>query len=172
VAKPPDVSWYVDFAQVRNANTAKPAIEQQRVTPRVIHHGTICLSGILCVSQLQADRSLLDFFEVALDNNGQAVLTWADNGQVPVGTRPVRATDNHIFFGKQLTGPSAYSQQYNVCGRVVGPEAAAAVSTTPSAATGGPLPNTGRGLPPQAALLLSATVVAAAAMVLRRRSAA
>jgi hypothetical protein len=119
-AQPPDVSWNVDFAQIRNANTRTPSIAQSRISDHVIHHGSICLSGILCANALQADRSLLDFFQITLGPDGLAHVTWADNGQVPAGERPVRAKDNRIFYAKQISGASAYSQRYTVCGETFG----------------------------------------------------
>jgi hypothetical protein len=70
--------WYVDFAQVRGANTSKPQIKQSRPYPYSIHHGDICLEGILC--ELGGDRSLLDFFQVQVGPDGRANIAFANNG--------------------------------------------------------------------------------------------
>jgi hypothetical protein len=70
--------WYVDFAQVRGANTSRPQIKQSRPYPYSIHHGDICLEGILC--ELGGDRSLLDFFQVQVGPDGRANIAFANNG--------------------------------------------------------------------------------------------
>jgi len=66
---PASASWDVDFTQVTAANTASPAF-----TPSVavsgIHSGCIQTGG--SGSALCGDRSLLDFFQLAVDHNGKA----------------------------------------------------------------------------------------------------
>jgi hypothetical protein len=69
--------WHVDFAQVRNANTMSPSIKQSRPYPSSIHHGDICLQGILCL--LGGDRSLLDFFQLQVGPDGRANIAFANN---------------------------------------------------------------------------------------------
>jgi hypothetical protein len=72
-----DNDWFVDFAQVRNASSAKPQIKQSRPYPNSIHHGDICLEGILCI--LGGDRSLLDFFQIQVGPDGMANIAFANN---------------------------------------------------------------------------------------------
>ncbi|MFN2593349.1 MAG: exo-alpha-sialidase, partial [Actinomycetota bacterium] len=49
--------WHVDFAQVTNADTGNPTVHQSRPYPGRIHHGDVCLNGLLCIAG--GDRSLL-----------------------------------------------------------------------------------------------------------------
>jgi hypothetical protein len=104
-ASPDDTTaqWYVDFAQLRQANTDAPAITTSRVSDHVVHHGSICQKGILCVSQVGDDRSLGDFFELAVDPSGNAQVTWSDNGDVVKPT----AADRHVYWARQTSGPTA-----------------------------------------------------------------
>ncbi|MCU1587066.1 MAG: hypothetical protein JWN31_559 [Frankiales bacterium] len=76
-------TWTVAFAQLGKANTAAPQqlSYSEAVTP-AIHKGDICLNGTFC-DVLGGDRSLLDFFEVAIDKNGRANLAFADNAGAP-----------------------------------------------------------------------------------------
>jgi hypothetical protein len=88
--------WTVAFAQLKNAahtRRGKPAPTvldyNQAITP-TIHIGDICQNGTLCslvpVSGAPfstGDRSLLDFFQVAIDREGRANLAIADNAQAP-----------------------------------------------------------------------------------------
>jgi hypothetical protein len=91
--------WHVDFAQVRDANTSEPTITRSRVSDHVIHHGSICQKGILCVSQLGDDRSLGDFFELAIGPDGRAQLAWSDNGD---------KSTRRVWWGAQTSGPGAF----------------------------------------------------------------
>jgi hypothetical protein len=92
-----DNVWYVDFAQVKKANTASPQIKQSRPYPAAIHRGDICLQGILCV--LGGDRSLLDFFQIQVGPDGKANIAFANNAS-PDGTQ-------RIWYVGQTGGPSA-----------------------------------------------------------------
>ena len=96
-----DNNWYVDFAQVRNANTKAPQVSQSRVMPNTIHHGSICLMGILCVNALGGDRSLLDFFQIQVGPDGLANIAFANNGS-PDTTR-------RVWYAKQTGGRPAGS---------------------------------------------------------------
>jgi len=89
--------WYVDFAQVRNAATQTPQIEQSRIMPNKIHHGDICLNGILC--ELGGDRSLLDFFQIQVGPDGMANIAFANNGSPDEQLR--------VWYARQTGGRSA-----------------------------------------------------------------
>jgi hypothetical protein len=96
--------WQVHFAQVRGATTAHPSITRALVTSGFNHVGDICLNGLLC--ELGGDRSLLDFFELAIGTDGMAQIAYADN-------HTVSATDGrkgHVIWAKQLGGRSAYAR--------------------------------------------------------------
>jgi hypothetical protein len=69
--------WKVHFAQVRNATTAHPSITRALIDTDPIHQGDICLNGLLCIAG--GDRSLADFFELAIGPDGMAQIAYADN---------------------------------------------------------------------------------------------
>lgn len=101
-ASPDDTKaeWSVDFAQVRNANTASPAIVNARVSDHRVHLGSICQKGILCFSALGDDRSLGDFFELAINPaTGLAGVTWSDNGRT--------GQPKQVYYTSQTAGSSA-----------------------------------------------------------------
>jgi hypothetical protein len=102
--------WTVAFAQLANAThlhngRARPTVLNytNTITP-VIHIGDICQNGTLCDLGVdnpvapRKDRSLLDFFQVAIDKDGRAHLAIADN----------KAAPGQLFsaYTSQLTGYS------------------------------------------------------------------
>jgi hypothetical protein len=104
-----DNDWHVDFAQVRNANTGAPAIKQSRPYPSSIHHGDVCLQGILCI--VGGDRSLLDFFQIQVGPDGRANIAFANNAS-PDGQQ-------RIWYAGQIGGKRAGNglQDTNWCTR-------------------------------------------------------
>lgn len=101
--------WHVDFAQVTNADTTNPTVHQSRPYPDRIHHGDVCLNGLLCI--LGGDRSLLDFFQVQVGENGMANIAFDNNGS-PDNTR-------RVWYARQTSGPgignALHDSQY--CGQ-------------------------------------------------------
>lgn len=91
--------WFVDFAQVTGAAGSHPRISRSRVYPRSIHHGDICLNGILCLAG--GDRSLLDFFQIQIGPDGVANIAFANN-RTPDGQL-------RVWFARQTGGPRAGS---------------------------------------------------------------
>jgi hypothetical protein len=92
-----DNDWFVDFAQVRNAASSSPVIAQSRVYPESIHHGDICLQGILCTAG--GDRSLLDFFQVQIGPDGAAHIAFSNNATPDSELR--------VWYARQVAGPPA-----------------------------------------------------------------
>jgi hypothetical protein len=90
--------WFVDFAQIRAADTAHPQVSQARPYRSRIHHGDVCLLGILCTT---GDRSLLDFFQVRVGPDGKANIAFANNGSPDAKRR--------VWFARQTSGPLAGS---------------------------------------------------------------
>src|SRR3954468_21625723 len=109
--------WTVAFAQLGNANRtrggkAAPKVltYSNAITP-VIHHGDICQNGTLCDLGVdnpvapRKDRSLLDFFQVAIDREGRAHLAIADNADSPgqsISAYTVQLTGVSIRTGRAL----------------------------------------------------------------------
>jgi hypothetical protein len=91
-----NTAWTVAFAQLGSAThlsggAAAPTelTYSEAVTP-VIHKGDICQNGTFCslvpiggTPFSDGDRSLLDFFEVAIDADGRANIALADNVDSP-----------------------------------------------------------------------------------------
>ena len=84
--------WTVAFAQLGKAATKKAGVAaptvlsySSAVTP-YMHTGTICNNGTFCdlpIPGSSGDRSLLDFFQVAIDGAGRANIALADNQASP-----------------------------------------------------------------------------------------
>ncbi len=94
----PNATWYVKFAQVRDATNARPIIYRSQVSTTPIHHGSICLQGLLCITG--GDRSLADFFELAIGPDGMARMAYADNH--------LGRNNGQVVYARQSTGLSAY----------------------------------------------------------------
>ncbi|MBV9291322.1 MAG: hypothetical protein JO222_02645 [Frankiales bacterium] len=104
-------AWTLAFVQLRHANRkvkgrAAPTVldYSQAVTP-TIHYGDVCQNGTFCslvpvggAPYSTGDRSLLDFFEVAIDKEGRANIAIADNAAAP--------GQSITAFTQQLTGYS------------------------------------------------------------------
>ncbi len=93
----PAAIWNVNFAQIRNAASGAPTITRGRVSATAIHKGQICLKGLLCVGG--GDRSLLDFFELAIGPDGYAQVAYADNH--------LGKANGRVVWAKQTSGPAA-----------------------------------------------------------------
>src|SRR3989475_8474076 len=93
------VKWFVYFTQVQAATTATPTIYQVKASEHPTDYGQICTGGLGCTTS-GGDRTLADFFSVALDTNGAARIVLND------------LTNQHhgaaLFELRQVTGPSAY----------------------------------------------------------------
>ncbi len=85
--------WTVAFAQLFNANRTNtrgvllPALKSytNAATP-AIHKGSICNNGTLCdvdAPGLKGDRTLLDFFQVSIDDAGRANIAYATDYDTP-----------------------------------------------------------------------------------------
>lgn len=80
-------TWTVAFTQLTGATAAAGAVpaptvasQALAVTP-VIHKGDVCNNGIGCT--VAGDRSLLDFFQVAIDMAGRANIAYATDAANP-----------------------------------------------------------------------------------------
>jgi hypothetical protein len=109
--------WTVAFAQlghatrtVKGAASPKVLTYSDAITP-VMHVGDICQNGTLCDLGVdtpvvhQHDRSLLDFFQVAIDREGRAHLAIADNAKAPnqlISAYTAQLTGVSITTGRPL----------------------------------------------------------------------
>src|SRR3989441_3498968 len=94
------VKWFVYFTQVQAATTVTPIVYQVKASEHPTDYGQICTGGLGCTTS-GGDRTLADFFSVALDANGAARIVLND------------LTNQHhgaaLFELRQVAGPSAYS---------------------------------------------------------------
>jgi hypothetical protein len=94
--------WDVYVAQTLNGQAASPSFTQVRATTHPMHFDQVCLSGLACT--LGGDRSLADFFAIALDpTTHRLVIVYDESGKVPdAKSGPVAIP--HVLV--QNTGPS------------------------------------------------------------------
>lgn len=100
--------WRLEIVVSRNAQEA-PTFEVAHVVENV-HTGSICSSGGGCTGGLAhvvvyEDRSLLDFFEMALTPEGRLVVVWTDTAGEDRGPRVMFAaqTDGDGLLGRPAT---------------------------------------------------------------------
>src|SRR5438876_828486 len=93
------IKWFVYFVQVQAATTITPTIYQVKASEHPTDYGQISTGGLGCTIST-GDRTLADFFSVALDSNGAARIVLND------------VTNQHhgaaLFELRQVAGPSAY----------------------------------------------------------------
>jgi hypothetical protein len=90
---PAGSQWNVMFAQSLNADSREPVFTISQASDHPNHNGGICVNGTLCL--LGGDRSLADFFQVAIGPDGLANIAFADNGH----------SSTHVEYTRQRTGP-------------------------------------------------------------------
>ena len=90
---PAGSQWNVMFAQSLNADSREPVFTISQASDHPNHNNGICVNGTLCL--LGGDRSLADFFQVAIGPDGLANIVFADNGH----------SSTHVEYTRQRTGP-------------------------------------------------------------------
>jgi hypothetical protein len=65
------VKWFTYFVQVQGATTGTPTIYQVQASEHPTDYGQLCTQGLGCTVS-GGDRTLADFFSVAVDANGAA----------------------------------------------------------------------------------------------------
>ena len=94
--------WDVYVAQSTNALDASPSWQQIKASTHPMHYDQVCLSGLACT--LGGDRSLADFFAMALDPvTKRLVIVFDESGKVPDASSGPVAIPNVLV---QNTGPS------------------------------------------------------------------
>jgi hypothetical protein len=158
------IDWTVPVAQVRGLTTGHPSVVYGLASNHSVHHGPICTLGTFCgiLPGSSTDRSLLDFFKVAVAPDGMPAVTWSDNNRVDGDAK------TGVGYARQVAGPSAFAE--TLPSTAVAPPkkpSTPAVPAKPGQAEG-PLAATGLG----GAAPLAALVLIGCAVVLRRRSSA
>ena len=109
-APSPDTSgsiWNVYFAQITNALLTNPTVAQNQVAAG-IHNHSVCLQGGACSGGAHGDpqnRDLLEYFRMALDNDGNANIVFSDS----VHNCDPSVCITNAWYAKQSGGPSAYN---------------------------------------------------------------
>jgi hypothetical protein len=70
-------NWKVFFAQTLNATSSAPIVYQTVASDHFIHGSNISLAGF--TTGASPNRNLADFFQVAIDPQGLALIAWADD---------------------------------------------------------------------------------------------
>jgi len=97
--------WDVYFAQSLNANSATPVFRQQRISDHRIHGSNISEGGLTGA----ANRNLGDYFQIAYDTDGGAVVSFADDHN---------DYDGNTYVTHQLEGPGLLAAANGGTGRV------------------------------------------------------
>ncbi|MHB8508094.1 MAG: sialidase family protein [Candidatus Dormibacteria bacterium] len=110
--------WNLYMAQTLNGTDAIPTWSQAVMTDRPNHVDPICLSGLGCTTNMgpAGDRELGDFFKIALDSTGRAVISFADGNNL-LGAEVVNgplASPSFANYVRQATGPSLFASQVDV----------------------------------------------------------
>jgi len=126
-----------------------------------VHHGPICTLGTFCgvLPGSSTDRSLLDFFKVAVGPDGMPAVTWSDNNRVDGGPK------TGVGYARQVSGPSAFTSTLPSRAGAA-PRSAPAGRGSRPASTAGQLASTGLGT---AVPVLALVLIALAVAVRRRR---
>jgi hypothetical protein len=86
-------NWRVYFAQTLNATSTTPTILQAVASDHVIHGSNVSLAGF--TTGTSPNRNLADFFQVAIDPQGMAMIAWADDSADFAG---------HTYVAHQIAG--------------------------------------------------------------------
>jgi hypothetical protein len=88
-----DADWNVFYAQSFNATAPSPTFRQVKVSDHAIHGSNISEGGTLG----NANRNLLDYFQISFDPRGAAVIDYTDDHN---------DFDGHTYVSRQISGPS------------------------------------------------------------------
>ena len=88
-----DADWNVFYAQSFNATAANPTFRQVKVSDHFIHGSNISEGGTLG----NANRNLIDYFQISFDHQGAAVIDFTDDHN---------DFDGHTYVAHQISGPS------------------------------------------------------------------
>lgn len=93
--------WSVQMGQSLNANSSAPAYSTANVSETYVKHGQICTNGIGCATG--GDRSLGDFLQVTIDNQGAAVVSYVFDTSADTSAGEDAGPE---VISRQLSGPS------------------------------------------------------------------
>jgi hypothetical protein len=99
-----NAEWTVQLGQSLNAGAANPSYTTADVSETFVKHGQICTNGLGCATG--GDRSLGDFLQVAIDNQGAALVSYVFD--TSADTSAGEDTGPEVI-ARQISGPSLLS---------------------------------------------------------------
>ncbi|MCU1600884.1 MAG: hypothetical protein JWO22_1593 [Frankiales bacterium] len=150
------IDWTVPVAQVRGLRSGHPSVVYGIASDHSVHHGPICTLGTFCgiLPGSSDDRSMLDFFKVAVAPDGMPAVTWSDNNRIDGGPK------TGVGYARQVTGPSALLEKLPSTTSVPPKRPTTPVPPAEPSRSGGHLAATGLGgLVPLVALVLIGSAV-------------
>ena len=91
-----NADWELLFAQSLDAKSNTPTFAQRVISDHTIHGSNVSLMGLGGAN----NRNLLDYFQVALDPQGAAVVAFTDDHN---------DFEGHVYVTRQLNGASLYA---------------------------------------------------------------
>ncbi len=103
---PANTNWNVYVVESVNGHAVRPTFTQTQVSDHVIHTGTVSTGGTLG----SANRSLLDFFQTAIDSTNHLInMTFDDDHVNPGSAVPVFTREKRAAHGVSTRGHCAGS---------------------------------------------------------------
>jgi hypothetical protein len=96
-----NAEWSVQMAQSLNANAASPSYTTANVSETYVKHGQICTNGLGCATG--GDRSLGDFLQVTIDNQGAALVCYVFDTSADTSAGEDAGPE---VISRQISGPS------------------------------------------------------------------
>jgi hypothetical protein len=134
--------WTVAFAQLFDANrlgaggVPAPTVTKldQKITPP-IHRGSVCNNGTFCLTPVASgNRTLLDFFQVSIDNAGRANIAYAADYATP-GSATITYTRQNAGLsaidGSTVANLHYVSPNFNLGNSCPGPQVLDPVNDAP-----------------------------------------
>ncbi|MDQ1467539.1 MAG: hypothetical protein QOH10_1954, partial [Actinomycetota bacterium] len=122
-----DAEWSVQLGQSLNAHAASPTYQIATVSEHPVKYGQICTNGLGCVTG--GDRSLGDFLQVTIDNDGAAVVSYVDDTSADTAAGENAGVE---VVSRQIGGPSLLASVGTIAGPGAGPGQALDSVTDPS----------------------------------------
>jgi hypothetical protein len=109
--------WSVQMGQSLNAHSSTPSYKIAPVSEHPIKYGQICTNGIGCATG--GDRSLGDFLQVTVDQNGAADVSYVDDTSADTAAGENAGPE---VISHQIGGPSLFASAGGGTGLVKGPD--------------------------------------------------
>ncbi len=104
-----NAEWSVQMGQSLDANASSPAYTTANVSESYVKHGQICTNGIGCATG--GDRSLGDFLQVTIDNQGAALVSYVFDTSADTSAGEDAGPE---VISRQIEGPSLLASAASV----------------------------------------------------------